>query len=253
MSRFVISQEEYDKLSIKPENTYLKKNIDNIYCYFSIPDNVRKIVIYCHGFGESKKRINQHFNELNSIGIGIVSFDFPCHGEDKSLDSCFNLTNSLDYLDKVIDSVKEYNVPISLMGSSYGGYIALSYINRFRVKFDKMFLKFPAVNFYECSKRKLGIDIDYFDSHEFYTFLNGKKFYKEAFLEFKNDDLMNSFDKCGNDILIIHGDKDRTVLLEDVKFFCDKYDINLGVIHGAEHGMKDYLGVVNEILLDYIK
>ena len=68
------------------------------------------------------------------------------------------------------------------MGSSYGGYIALSYINRFNVKFEKVFLKFPAVNFYECFKRKLGIDIDYFDSHEVYTFLNGMKWYRESFL-----------------------------------------------------------------------
>ena len=113
----------------------LKKIIDDrIYSYFSIPNDVRKIIIYCHGFGEDKERINQHFNELNAIGIGIVSFDFPCHGEDESLYTEFNLSNSLEYLDKVIDSVKEYGVPISLMGSSYGGYIALSYINRFKVK-----------------------------------------------------------------------------------------------------------------------
>ena len=76
----------------------LKKIIDDkIYCYFSIPDDVSKIVIYCHGFGESKDRINQHYEVLNNNGIGIVSFDFPCHGEDKSLDSCFNLNNSLDF------------------------------------------------------------------------------------------------------------------------------------------------------------
>ena len=232
----------------------LKKVIDDkIYCYFSIPDDVRKIVIYCHGFGESKDRINQHFEILNRNQIGIVSFDFPCHGEDMSDDSCFNLSNSLDYLDKVIDSVKEYGVPISLMGSSFGGYIALSYINRFKVKFDKVFLKYPAVNFYECMTRKLGINDAYFDDHEFYSFLNGRKIYKDSFLQFKSDDLMCGFDKCENDIFIIHGDRDKTVFLSDVQEFCDKYDVKLDVIVGAEHGMKDYLDLVNEKLLDYIK
>lgn len=232
----------------------IKRIIDDaIYCYFCIPDNVRKVVIYCHGFGESKERINQHYEVLNSNGIGIVSFDFPCHGEDKSDDSCFNLTSSLDYLDRVIDSVKKYNVPICLMGSSFGGYIVLSYINKHKVKFDKVFLKYPAVNFYECTKRKLGIDIDYFDNHEFYTFLNGRNYSKEAFLEFMNDDLKENFDKCGNDIFVIHGDKDKTVLLDDVKYFCDKYNIKLDIIVGAEHGMKDYLDVVNKKLIDFIK
>lgn len=232
----------------------LKKIIDDkIYCFFSIPDDVKKIVIYCHGFGESKDRINQHFEVLKDRGIGIVSFDFPCHGEDKSDDFCFDLSNSLYYLDRVIESVKGYGVPISLMGSSFGGYIALSYINKYKVRFDKVFLKYPAVNFYECTKRKLGIDIDYFDTHEFYTFLNGRKYSRSAFLEFMNDDLMDSFDKCGNEIYIIHGDKDRTVLLEDIKYFCDKYDIKLDVIYGAEHGMKDYLDLVNDKLLEFIK
>jgi hypothetical protein len=232
----------------------IKKIInDRIYSYFSIPSDVRKIVIYCHGFGESKERINQHYEVLNNGGMGIVSFDFPCHGEDESDDLCFNLSNSLDYLDKVIESVKGYNVPICLMGSSYGGYIALSYINRFKVRFDRVFLKYPAVNFYECTKRKLGIDIDYFNNHDFYTFINGRKYNRSAFLEFMNDNLMDSFDRCDNNIFIIHGDKDKTVLLSDVKYFCDKYDIKLDVIYGAEHGMRDYLDLVNEKLLDFIK
>ena len=68
-----------------------------------------------------------------------------------------------------------------------------------------------------------------------------------------NDDLMSNFDKCGNDIFIIHGDKDKTVLLSDVQGFCDKYSIKLDVIVGAEHGMKYYLDVVNDKLLEYIK
>lgn len=64
---------------------------------------------------------------------------------------------------------------------------------------------------------------------------------------------MYSFDRCYNDIFIIHGDKDKTVLLSDVSYFCDKYDIKLDVIHGAKHGMKDYLDLVNEKILDFIK
>ena len=52
----------------------IKKVIDDrIFCYFSIPNDVSKIVIYCHGFGESKDRINQHL-VLNDLGIGIVSY-----------------------------------------------------------------------------------------------------------------------------------------------------------------------------------
>ena len=233
----------------------IKKTILNnkVFCYESIPNDLKKMIIYCHGFGESKEIINQHNEMLNSNNIGIISFDFPCHGEDKSTDNEFNLTNSIEYLNEVIIYSKKYNVPISLMGLSFGGYIILSKINKDEEKFDKIFLKFPAVNFYECTKRKLKIDLSYFDNNEYYEFLNGRKMYKEAFIEFMNDDLMGEYNKHDNDIYVIHGDKDNTVLLKDIEYFCKKNNINLKVIEGAEHGMKNYLDLVNIELLNYLK
>ncbi len=228
--------------------------IDNmIYCSECIPDDMNKIVIYCHGFGENKERINQHNLILSNNKIGIVTFDLPCHGEDMSNDNCFTLTNSVNYLNKVIDYTRKYNVPISLMGSSYGGYVILSRINKIDELFDKVFLKFPAVNFYECTKRKLNIDIDYFEYNEYYLFSNGIKLYKESFIEFMNNNLMYNFNKHNNDIYVIHGDKDKTVLLTDVQYFCNKYNIKLDIIKGAEHGMKYYLDIVNDKLVEYIK
>ena len=194
-----------------------KRIIDNqIFCYESIPKNMKKIAIYCHGFGENKDRINQHYEILNNNNIGIISFDFPCHGEDKQENSYFTLDNCINYLDSVINYSKKYNVPILLIGSSFGGYIILSKINKSNEKFEKIFLKFPAVNFYECIKRKLNIDIDYYDNHIYYEFKSGNKMTKDTFIGFMNDNLMEKFNKHGNDIFIIHGDKDKTVLLSDV-------------------------------------
>ena len=225
---------------------------DKIYCVESIPDNMKKIIIYCHGLGENKDRINQHDEILNKNNIGIISFDFPCHGEDKSDDIEFSLKSSIQYLNDVVTYSRKYNVPISLMGSSFGGYIILSKINKDSELFDKVFLKFPAVNFYECTKRKLKIDLDFFYKNSYYEFLNGKKLYESAFKEFMNDNLMNKFNGHGNDIYIIHGDKDRTVLLSDIEYFCLNNSITLKVIKGAEHGMKDYLGIVNDELIKFI-
>ena len=226
---------------------------NKINCYESIPKKMKSIVIYCHGFGESKDRIKQHSEILNSNNIGILSFDFPCHGDDKSDNVQFNLNNSIKYLNEVIKYSRKFNVPISLMGSSFGGYIILSRINIVDERIDKVFLKIPAVNFYECTKRKLKIDLDYFDSHEYYEFLNGRRMYKDALIEFMKNNLMNKFDKHNSDIYIIHGDKDNTVLLKDVECFCNKNNIKLKIFEGAEHGMKDYLEEINIELLNYLQ
>lgn len=230
-----------------------KKMINQIHCYESFPDNMVKIAIYCHGYGDNKDRITQHNELLNNNNIGIISFDFPCHGEDKNDNKYFNLDNCINYLNTIIDYAKTYNVPISLIGSSFGGYIILSRINKTDEQFDKVFLKYPAVNFYECTIRKLRIDISYFNDNDYYQLPNGEKLYKDTIISFKNDDLMTNFNKHNNDIYIIHGDKDHTVLLSDVKSFSENNDIKLDIIEGACHGMKDYLDLVNDKLINYLK
>lgn len=45
----------------------------------------------------------------------------------------------------------------------------------------------------------------------------------------------------------------KTVLLSAVNYFCKKNNINLKVIEGAEHGMKNYLDLVNIKLLNFLE
>lgn len=63
-----------------------------------IPNNMKSIVIYCHGFFDNKDRIYQHDKILNDNNIGIISFDLPCHGEDDTPYDKFNLDNCINYL-----------------------------------------------------------------------------------------------------------------------------------------------------------
>ena len=213
-----------------------------------IPNNMRSIVIYCHGFGDNKDRIYQHDKILNDNNIGIISFDLPCHGEDDTPYDKFNLDNCINYLKEIVNYSKKYNVDIYSIGSSFGGYVLLEYIRRYN-DISKVFLKFPAVNFYECIKRKLNID-DNFNNKE-YIELPNFKLYKESFKSFDSD-LVNNFN-TNSDIYIIHGDKDSTVLLSDVDNFSTHFNIKLKVIEGATHGMKDYLDLINEEIINYFK
>ena len=225
---------------------------NKIYCLTNFFDNMNEIVIYCHGFGESKDRIIQHSKILNENNLGIISFDFPCHGEDTTdfKDITYDLV--ISYIDEIIKYIKEQysEIPISIIGSSFGGYMVLNYINDKKYLFDKVFLKYPAVNFYECTKRKLNIDDNYFDDNEFYELPSGYRLYNKFYFDSKEHDIMKKFNKYNNNIYIIHGNMDKTVLLEDVKLFAEKNDIKLNIIDGASHGMKEYLDIVNEELIN---
>ena len=231
-----------------------KFKINNIYCKSSLCNNMKSMVIYCHGYGDNKERINQHADILNKNKIGIISFDFPTHGEDKTKFEDFTIELGLKYIDEIVKYIKNYypNIPISFIGSSFGGYMVLNYINQTKSKYYKIFFKYPAVNFYECIKRKLHIDDTYFDDKEYFELPSGYRIYKKPYFSAKKYDIMNNFNKYDNNIYIIHGDKDSTVLLEDVKRFCKINNIKLKVFVDAEHGMKEYLNEVNEEIIKHL-
>lgn len=231
------------------------KIANKVYANFYILNNMDKIVIYCHGIGETKESIKKHVDILNENNIGVVSFDFPSHGEEKINYQEFNCINSLKHLDTVYNYIKEnYHIPICLMGSSYGGYIALCYINYYHKKFDKVFLKYPAVNFYENLENKMNFNEEYFNNHDYFLHeLTGYKLYRNCFLDYKKHDIRMNFDKCDNDIFIIHGSQDNTVYLSDVLKFCDQYNINLYIVDGDHHGLRNNLDLVNHELIKFIR
>lgn len=227
---------------------------NHIKCLTSFCDNMKKICVYCHGFGESKERIIQHYEILNSHNVGIMSFDLPCHGEDLTKYSDITIKKCLDYINEVLKYIKEKykDINVILIGSSFGGYLTLCYINDYKEKFDKVFLKYPAVNFYECTKRKLKIDDSYFDNHKYFCLPSGYRIYKEFYFDSKKHDIMIDFDKCNNDIYIIHGNADKTVLIDDILYFVNKNAIKLKIVDGATHSMKDYLSLVNDEIISFL-
>lgn len=234
----------------------MKKVLINnqINCLINVPDNMNQIVIYCHGFGENKQRIEQHAEVLAAYNIGMIGFDFPCHGEDITEYQSVTYDLCIDYLDKVIYYLEDTypNIPISIIGSSFGGYIVLSYINDKKYKFKHVYLKYPAVNFYECLKRKLNITDEYFDTHDYYELPSGYKLYKQFYLDCKSHDVINNFDKGKNKIYVIQGSEDKTVLVEDVKNFVINNKLKINIVVGSEHGLKNYLGLINNELIQIL-
>ena len=219
----------------------------------NIPANkLERIVIYCHGLGSNKKLVNRFAKDLLNNNVGVVSFDFPGHGDDKTDFYLFNLSLCIEHLEEVIKYVKDkYDVPICLFGSSFGGYVILNRLIRNDKDIDNTILMCPAINFCEIMELKTGISIDCFDTNDFMPLYNNIKIYKDTYLEFKNGDKKIRKAKFRN-ISIIQGMMDKTVSYNDIREFCLRNDLKLITIEKGKHELYDYDKEIVELLVKRI-
>ena len=225
---------------------------DKIHALTCFLPNMDSIILYCHGFGESKECILRHSEILNDNNIGIIGFDFPSHGEEDINYHILDYDNCLEYVNIVYNYIvnKYSNIPVYLMGASFGGYMALSFINELNLD-TKVFLTYPAVNFYENLINKMNLDLSYFNNNDsFYFEKVGYTLYKDCFESFYKHDIRNTFNNK-SDVYILHGSIDHTVLLKDVELFCKKYNIKLKIIENEKHGLLNSLDIVNNELLSF--
>ena len=228
--------------------------INNINCLINYKQGMRYLVVYCHGFGSNKESIEKHVKALEENDGGIISFDFPGHGEDKTDNKDITYDMCYKYIDEVVKYVtdKYPKTKIALMGSSFGGYMALNYINDSGRKFYRTFLKYPAINLYECIKRKLNIDDSYFDNHEYFELPNGYRLYKKFYLDAKEHDIMHNFNKHNNDIYIVQGNIDKIVLADDIIDFVKRNGLQANIIINGDHGLDRYMEIVNDELVTFM-
>lgn len=238
------------KNDVRVKYNHLVNN--KINTFMAVDDSVDRIVIYCHGLGANKIWATRFYDYLLTNKIGIISFDFPGHGEDKTDFVYFNLSLCISYLEEMIDYVKiKYNVPIYLFGSSFGGFVILNKLIKTDINIKKAMLMCPAINFCEIIERKLGISLDYFNTNEFVPLYNNIKIYKDAYLEFKNgNNAVKNYEF--KNVSIIQGTLDRTVLYDDISKFCKKNNLKLTTIEGGKHELYGYDEEIINFMLENI-
>lgn len=238
------------KNDVRVKYNHLVNN--KINTFMAVDDSVDRIVIYCHGLGANKIWATRFYDYLLTNKIGIISFDFPGHGEDKTDFVYFNLSLCISYLEEMIDYVKiKYNVPIYLFGSSFGGFVILNKLIKTDINIKKAMLMCPAINFCEIIERKLGISLDYFNTNEFVPLYNNIKIYKDAYLEFKNgNNAVKNYEF--QNVSIIQGTLDRTVLYDDISKFCKKNNLKLTTIEGGKHELYGYDEEIINFMLENI-
>lgn len=234
-------------MNTKPLSIHNEKN--NIRCVLYSNDvPVRHAVVCCHGFaGHKGNRAAARFAEYmlsKYKDMAVLCFDWPCHGEDVKKKFC--LSDCDTYLGAVIRYVREVLCAekTDCYATSFGAYLALSYVAKHGDPFRMIAMRSPAVNMYDvlCS---LLTDTDHVQLAKGKDVLMGfdrKIAVSPAVLaELKEEDI-TAFDYSGiaDSIRSMHGEKDEVVPFSASREFAERNGIDLIAFPNADHRFSDY-------------
>lgn len=222
----------------------------NIRCklYYSDLKTIRRIIIFCHGFGGHKDNgaAEKFAERLTSKykGAAMVTFNWPCHGDD--VKKKLTLSDCFSYLSLVVEHVKQryQTEQLYCYATSFGGWVTLNYILENGSPFRKIAMRCPALNMYDALTGTIMTQ----DNRE--QLMKGKEVpvgfdrkvpVSPAFLaEIREKDILQvDFLDYAEDLLIIHGTTDEIIAYEVSYAFADNNLIEFVPVEGADHRFRD--------------
>lgn len=206
-------------------------------------DVSRSIVILCHGFTTSKDNsTNRRLEEiLNEKGIATFRFDFFGHGESEGDFAEITVSEGVDDTLRAIEYLKALGYSkIGLFGGSFGGITSIMTASKTK-DLNFLALKSPVVNYKERDlivKNKEELEQWKKDGYREYVDGKGNKHkLKYTFFEdYDNNDGYEVATKIAIPTLIVHGDKDESVPVEQsIKANDILSNGNLEIIPEANH------------------
>ncbi len=202
------------------------------------PKEIKGGIIICHGFKDNKIGRYRLFvdlsRELCNQGFIVLRFDFSGSGDSEGEDSIMQYR---DDLAKAIELISKYTSKIGLFGHSLGALITISKAKDKRVK--------ALINLAPPLSKKLSTNSlnNFIRIYNKKTFIpwHGLKVKLKFFIERQSLKLEELKKEIKIPYLILHGEKDTIVSLDDAKTFIK--DINavrtLRVVKGGDHFFKD--------------
>ena len=228
----------------------INENGHNIRCKIYCHDlkDIRRIVLFAHGFGGHKDNGAAEKFALRLItkykDSAMVTFDWPGHGED--VKKSFHLEDCMIYLRTVLEYVcQKYQAnEIYSYATSFGAYLTLKYINENGNPFKKIVLRCPAVNVYDVMRTTIMSPNDYerLEKGKVVPVGFDRKVMIEMSLleEMKANDIQQlDFIDYADDILIIHGTEDEIVAFDVVRDFAENNVIEFATVEGADHRFRN--------------
>jgi len=211
----------------------------------SVPEASVKppIITLCHGLSTSKdgRTYTRLESMMNRKGIATFRFDFFGHGESEGKFEDITISEAVKNVIKAIQILKNSGYSkIGLIGSSFGGYASLIAASQ-RPDLILLALKSPVSDYLGLLIAKdQAIDIAHW-KHDGFITLNGiegqrLKLNYSFFQDAATIESYEAIKKIKTPTLIVHGDEDKTVPLEQSRE-CARMmeDCRLEVIKGADH------------------
>ncbi len=208
----------------------------------STDNKEQPIIILCHGFNSSKDSrsyitLEELFNKKN---ISTFRFNFYGHGESEGKFENITISEAVDDILQAIEFLKRLGYKkIGLFGASFGGISALNAAAETNDLFV-LGLKCPVGNYKERELEVKGKE--YIDQwkEKGYVIKDGKggqhKLNYTFFEDFDNNDGYKAAEKINIPTIIVHGDADVKVPLEQSKKVASIIkNCKLEVIPGADH------------------
>ena len=207
----------------------------------------RAALLCLHGFGGDKDSsvIKALMEEMDLEGAGVVTFDWPAHGESTAPDYDLTVERCLEDLDAVVkfinQLIKESNKRICCFATGFGGYLATLYRNSHENTFLYLILRSPALKMAEtfwksiqpeeCDRLRDGELIERGYERKMHI---GEDFYDSLV----RNDAYNQEPPYPWNIKIIQGDLDDVVDPEDIKAYAERYKdkkLKLKIFEGTDH------------------
>jgi len=249
------------------EKLFFKNSKGNRLCgILSNPmsDKESSIIILCHGFTTGKEgntyvRLEKMLNEK---GISTFRFDFFGHGESEGNFEEITTSEAVDDILNAIQFLKASGYrKIGLVGSSFGGLasmVAASNTNDLYV----LALKSPVSDYsslFDAQHDKQEIELETWKEKGFVYFTNGNgRERKLNYSFFEDAKKIRGYESAKNielPTLIVHGDKDETVPVEQSKRTANLIEnCRLELIEGADHRYTDpeHFGRMLHLISEYI-
>lgn len=223
----------------------IENNSRSIYGVLSRPEygnGKQPVVIIAHGFNGTHGFGRNYFETLNNLGYQCFTFDFPCgsvnsRSNNNTMEmSILDQQSDLEAIVRYFKSRPDVDADnIVLIGESQGGLVAALAAANVDKDIHRLILVYPALCIPAQWNKRYPQLSGIPDTTRIWNVPLGRRF----FTELRDMDVFNVIGKFKKPVLIIQGDADAIVSLEDSRRALKIYkDARLYVIPGAGHGFK---------------